>query len=116
MIKERNIAMCIILSFVTCGIYLLYWIFCLAEETNTAAGAEGTSGIMVIVLGTVTCGIYYLYWAYKQGEKLDTAKQNRGMETSDSKILYLILYIFGLGIVSLALMQNELNKLATANN
>lgn len=38
MIQQRNIAMCIILSIVTCGIYGLYWYACLTNDTNTAAG------------------------------------------------------------------------------
>lgn len=41
MIQQRNIAMCIILSIVTCGIYGLYWYACLTNDTNTAAGTDG---------------------------------------------------------------------------
>lgn len=115
MIKERNIVMCIVLSLVTCGIYGLYWFICMTDDANTVSGAEGPSGIVAILLTLVTCNIYQLYWGYKQGEKLDTAKQNRGMEASDSKILYLVLCLF-IPIVAWALIQNELNKFATANN
>ena len=67
---------------------------------------------MALLLTIVTCGIYGLYWAYKQGEKIDAAKANRGVPSSNSGILYLILSIFGLGIVAWALMQNELNQMA----
>ena len=112
MIKERNIAVCIILTIVTCGIYGLYWIICLNNDANTASNTFGTSGGMVLLLTIVTCGIYGWYWVFKQGEKIDAAKKSRGMDSSNSGILYLILCIFGLGIVAYALMQNELNKLA----
>lgn len=114
MIKERNIAVCIILSIVTCGIYALYWFVCLADETNAASGTEGTSGIVALLLTIVTCGIYGMYWAYRQGEKIDDAKSSRGLPGQDSKIVYLLLAIFGLGIVGYALMQNELNKMANS--
>ncbi|RKI79091.1 DUF4234 domain-containing protein [bacterium 0.1xD8-71] len=110
-VQERNIALCIILSLVTCGIYGLYWFVCLTEDTNAAANEEGTSGVLALVLTIVTCGIYGLYWAYKRGELLDKAKVNRGMPASNGGVLYLILYIFG-GIIAYALIQNELNKLA----
>ena len=110
-VQERNIALCIILSLVTCGIYGLYWFVCLTEDTNAAANEEGTSGVLALVLTIVTCGIYGLYWAYKRGERLDKAKVNRGMPASNGGVLYLILYIFG-GIIAYALIQNELNKLA----
>lgn len=112
MIQQRNIAVCIILSIVTCGIYGLYWMACLNNDANTASNTFGTSGGMVVLLSIVTCGIYGIYWAFKQGEKIDAAKANRGIPSSNSGILYLILSLFGFGIVAWALMQNEMNKLA----
>lgn len=113
MIERRNIAVCIVLTLVTCGIYGIYWIVCLTNDVNTVSGdVNGTSGGMVVLLTIVTCGIYGIYWAYKQGEKLDFIKNNRGIPSSNSGVLYLILQIFGFGIIAYALMQNELNKLA----
>lgn len=112
MLKQRNIALCIILSLITCGIYMWYWIVVLTDDTNQIANEPGdTSGIMVIVLSIVTCGIYGLFWAYKRGEKIDKAHQSRGEAASNGGVLYLILYIFG-GIIALALIQNEVNKFA----
>lgn len=111
MIQQRNIAVCIILTIVTCGIYGLYWLVCLTNDTNAAAGTEGTSGGMVLLLTIVTCNIYSLYWGYKQGEKLDIAKQKKGVPSSNSNILYLFLCLF-IPVVAWALMQNELNNLA----
>lgn len=112
MIKERNIVVCILLSLVTCGIYVIYWFICLTDEANAAAGEQGTSGVMALIFTLITCGIYGFYWMYKQGERIDNAKTKRGMAGGSNGILYLILSIFGLSIVSYALMQNELNKLA----
>ena len=113
MIERRNIAVCIVLTLVTCGIYGIYWIVCLTNDVNTVSGdVNGTSGGMVVLLTIVTCGIYGIYWAYKQGEKLDFTKNNRGIPSSNSGVLYLMLQIFGFGIIAYALMQNELNKLA----
>lgn len=113
MVQNRSIAVCIILSIVTCGIYGLYWFVCLTDDANTVSGdVNGTSGIMALVLTIITCGIYGWYWAYKLGEKLDTAKQQRGIPASNSGILFLILCFFGLGIVTYAIAQDQLNKFA----
>ncbi len=112
MVKQKNIALCIILSLVTCGIYGIIWFIMLTDDTNTAVGKPGTSGGMAFVLTLVTCGIYSLYWAYKQGEKLDEAKQAKGIASGNSGIVYLLLSVFGLGIIAYALMQDSLNKLA----
>ncbi|BCN30725.1 DUF4234 domain-containing protein [Anaeromicropila herbilytica] len=111
MVRNRSIVVCIILTFITCGIYGLYWYVSLANDVNTVAGVQDTSGGMVLLLTIITCGIYGLYWAYKCGEKIDIAKQNRGIASSNGGILYLILYLLG-GIIAYALIQNEINKMA----
>lgn len=113
MIQQRNIAVCIILSFVTCGLYGLYWIICLNDDANTASGTQnGTSGVTVLLLSIVTCGIYSWYWLYVQGNKIDQAKNAKGIPSNNSGILYLVLGLVGLSIIAYALMQNELNQLA----
>ena len=113
MIERRNIAICIILSIVTCGIYGLIWFVWLTDDVNKVAEEPNpTSGGMSLLLAIVTCGIYGLYWAYKQGEKLDAAAAKRGLPTSSKSIIYLLLSIFGLGIIAYALMQDELNNYA----
>ena len=61
---------------------------------------------MVIFLMIVTFGIYGLYWLYKMGQKCDYIRQVNG----SSGVLYLILGIFGLGIVADALIQDTINK------
>lgn len=112
MVKQRSIALCIILSIVTCGLYMWYWLVVLTDDTNQIAGEpEDTAGIMAFILTVVTCGIYGFFWAYKRGEKIDKAHQNRGEAASNGGVLYLVLYIFG-GVIALALIQNEVNKFA----
>ena len=44
MIQQRSIAVCIILTIVTCGIYGVYWFICLTNDANTASNTFGTSG------------------------------------------------------------------------
>ena len=91
MIKDKNIAVCIILCIVTCGIYGIYWFICLTNDANTASNTFGTSG-----------GVAFL---------IDAAKTKRGVPSSNSGVLYLILCLF-VPIVAWALMQNELNNMA----
>ena len=80
MIQKRSIPLCIILSLVTCGIYGLYWLVCLANDINTASGRDNdTSGGMVLLLSIITCNIYVLYCMYKEVEKVDEARTARGM-------------------------------------
>ncbi len=107
---NRNIALCIIFCFITCGIYGIYWFFKLNDEINSLAGEpDATSGIVVFLLSIVTCGIYLWYWLYQMGTRVDRIKQNRGVASESSHVLFLVLGIFGLGIVDYALMQSEIN-------
>ena len=113
-IRYRNVAVCILLSFVTCGLYGLYWFVCMTDEANAVSGEPDTSGGAALLLSLVTCGIYYFYWNYKMGDKLDKARAYNGVATGSLGIVFLLLSIFGLGIVSEALAQNEINKYANA--
>lgn len=112
--KERNIALCIFLSIITCGIYALYWYACMTNDAVKANNGKeyNTSGGMMILYYLITCGIYGIYWYYKMGKALYSAKQDKGMNSSDNSILYLILGILGFGIISNCLIQSELNQLA----
>ena len=110
--KNRSIPLCIILSIVTCGIYLLYWLVVLTDDLNYASGRDNdTSGALSLVLTIVTCGIYGIYWAYKMGNQLDSALEQRGMPTKNGAVLYLVLSVVGLGFVAWILMQNTINSM-----
>lgn len=113
MLKKRDIAVSTILTIVTCGIYGIYWYITLTDDVGQVSEDRSISGGVAFLLKLVTCGIYGFYWAYKMGQNIETAKRNRGVISggSDMAVVYLILQIFGLEIVNLALMQNELNKM-----
>ena len=104
--KKRNIAVAIILSFITCGIYAIYWFICLTNDSNKMSDTDKTaSGGVAFILSIITCGIYGLYWAYKLGQKV-----------RDSGIAYLLLNFFGLGIIAYCLAQSKINNYASKNN
>ncbi len=113
-VNARNLALAIVLTVVTFGIYGIIWQISLVDDLNKAARTESdTSGVMVFLFTILTCGIYWLIWNYRAGEKVNKIKQYNG-EPYDSSlsILYLLLCIFGLEIVSICLIQNEVNKVA----
>ena len=86
---------------------MLYWQYKLNDEVNDMAeDPAALGGGMVVILSIITFGIYNLYWFYKMGQKCDYIRQ----QDSYSSILYLVLGVFGLGIVSFALIQDSINK------
>lgn len=116
LVANRNIIVSIILALVTCGIYSIYWFIVMTDDAKKVSNDNnGASGGLAFVLTLVTCGIYGIYWYYKQGQRLYQAGQMYGVDIKDNSILYLILGLFGFGIVSYALIQADLNKFSNGN-
>jgi hypothetical protein len=70
-----------------------------------------------VFLTFLTCGLWGIYVAYKYPALISELQQKHGLPKSDLSLVCVILAIFGvwkvygLGLISLALMQNELNKI-----
>ena len=114
MIKRREIALAIILTIVTCGIYGMYWCVIMVDDVNKLSKNESQfSGVIVLLLSIVTCGIFALYYFYKMGDTIDRYMvENKGAAPGSKGILYLLLCLIGFSIVSMALIQNDLNTIA----
>ena len=116
--QRRNIVSVILLSIVTCGIYALYWQVVVTNEIEYALAeiSDGScrSGGLALLFSILTCGIYTIYWYYKEAKRLEILAADLGVRVSNEAWLYVILCIFGLEIVNIALMQDDLNKLADA--
>jgi hypothetical protein len=117
--KKRSIPAVVLLSLLTCGIYSIYWLIATTNEIESEIYTKGEScksGGTVFLLSIVTCGIYLIYWYYKQGERIAALQKQVGISADSKGMLYLILSIFGLGIVSDILIQDDLNKYLTQKN
>ena len=103
---KRNIVTFVLLSIFTCGIYSIYWNYLTACELNEqdSEGPPLMNFFLAFLLGFVTCGIYLLYWEYLFYKKADKVLK------TDNSLIYFILAIFGLSIVSDALVQNTINE------
>ncbi len=116
-VAKRDIAVNVILTVITCGIYGLFWFVMLTNESNSIASEteKSASGGLAIIYTILTCGIYGIYWNYKMGKKLYSAGKIYGKDISDNSVLYIVLAILGLGIVNYCLMQSDLNRFANEN-
>lgn len=111
-VKNRGIAVAIILSLVTCGIYGIIWFISMVNDVNLISNDEKSdqSGGIVFLLTLVTCGIYGIIWFYNAAKRMETAGQKYGIQISDNSVIYIVLSLVGLGIVNYALLQSDLNK------
>lgn len=111
MIQKRSLPVWIILSIVTCGIGSLVWMAGMTKDVAMLKkDVNYRTGATVVLLSLVTCGIYTLYWYYVTSQDLKTVDP----EKRDNSVVNLVLGIFGFGIVSIALMQNQINQITDA--
>jgi len=113
MVEEKNIPMYIILTLVTCGLFGMYWFVVMANDIKELKGGDKPNGVVDLLLGIVTCGIYMWYCYYQYPQHIVDIQKAKDKEVNDASVVALICGVLGLGIVSLALIQNEVNKFAT---
>ncbi len=107
----RGIALDIVLSLLTCGIYALYWQYKQMITLNAWLGRDDYSFVMWFFLGILTCGIFQIYYEYKMAKGINEIQDLNGMRVnSDLAVICLLLAIVGLGIVSVAIQQSDINS------
>lgn len=111
MMEERSVGLAILFTVLTCGLYGIYWFIKMTDEVNTLSWDHNVTGGVAFLLSMVTCGLYTIYWNYNMGKKLVKAQEKAGRPVTDNSILYLILSVFGLQIISYAIIQSEINAL-----
>jgi len=107
--SENNIAINIILSIITFGIYFIIWLYRLEvkirELNNDKRDLTGT------VLCLIFVPFYKIYWFYNREQLFVRTLHKKGQTKEDNSLVYLLLSIFGFGLIAAALMQNDFNRL-----
>ena len=111
----RSIALGIIFSLLTFGIYSLYWQYKQMKTLNGWLGRTDYRFGLWLFLSFVTCGIFALYYEYKMAVGINKIQANNGLPVSDYlAVICVLLAFFGIGIASLAIQQWEINKFYNA--
>ncbi|MHB8111102.1 MAG: DUF4234 domain-containing protein [Syntrophorhabdaceae bacterium] len=106
-----NIALDIVLTFITCGIYYFFWQARQIRAINHLLGQEKYNFWLWFLLTLVTCGLFNIYYEYYMAQGLIEAQEKHGRPKSkELPVLSLLLTIFGLSFVADAIQQNEINK------
>lgn len=111
--KNRNLAVFIILLLVTCGIYGLYWLYVATDDLEKQGQAGGQSAMIILIVSIFLPWVGYLLFGISANDNLNNIKAQRGIEQTDNKVLYIILAIVCPIIVPI-LVQAEINKLVPA--
>ncbi len=115
--QERNIAWSLILSLLTCGVYGFAWFYLIGRDLRKRLGPDGPNAGLDVFLTIMTCGLWGIYAAYRYPTLIDQIERQTGLQESRLSLTCVLLSVFslwkvyGLGLISLALMQNQLNKI-----
>lgn len=95
---DRSLLIFILLSLVTCGIYMYIFLYYMIKDVNTACAGDGdeTPGLLLyVLLSLVTCGIYSYIWVYKLGDRLARNCQRYGYTVTENGTTVLLWFLFG---------------------
>ncbi len=109
--ERREPVQVVIFLFLTCGLYGIWWWYTVITEIKNALNRQDINPGTEIVLALVTCGLYGIYLYYKYPQLMLEMQDRAGRPRNDISMTSLLLAIFGLGIVSIAIMQSELNNI-----
>ncbi len=105
-IEKRDLVKCVLLTIITCGIYGIYWGVKLGKDAVHVKDINDDGLLEVLLIIFLPFVGFYL-----AEKKLTDGLHEKGIEHNDNSIIYLVIGIFGFGIVDYILMQNDLNKL-----
>ncbi len=81
--QNRNYFVLLILTFLTLGIYGIYFQYKVIKDLNIMCAEEGdeSPGFFVYrLLSIVTCGFYPCDWIYKQANRMHSASYRYGYQ------------------------------------
>ena len=110
-IERRSIGTCIFLSFITCGLYLIYWDYLLVRNVKEVTGDNSSCASEVLCLTFIP--LYPVYWWFTRGKMMTEGLKERGISFLGNEFAYLFLSFFGMRFICRAIMQNDFNRIPT---
>lgn len=116
-VQERNSAIVLLLSVVTCGFYLIYWTYQTSEELRLQTGDESIKPGIDLLLMVISCGFWGWYVQYRNARVVHAQLVQSNPYRKDQSQVVLILNIAAMfvgvtALVAVYLVQEELNQLA----
>jgi Domain of unknown function (DUF4234) len=100
-ITRRDVILVYVLGIITFGIYFLVWMVKTKTEMNSLGAQIPTAWLLIVPIANI-------YWLYKYGEAFSTY-----VKKDNNAILWFLLFWL-VSIIMPAIVQSDLNKLATA--
>lgn len=113
-VLPHSVLTCILLDLIPVFnlFFAFYWMARLNNDARDLAGDyPSTPGWKVVLFYFLTFGLYAYYWVLKQSKRIDRIKAANGDRFNQGNgLLYTIPFLFGLGWITLAMMQSQINE------
>lgn len=120
--SKRSPVSVLVLTVVTCGVYLIYWYYSIYRDLESIMGRTptGLPFFADVLIALVTVGLWGIYVDYCISRQLLEIRTANGLNVPDSMMLVLVMdcvsiftaHIFF--IVTSAIQQDEWNKMIEA--
>lgn len=108
----HSVALGLVLTIFTLGIYNLYWNYRQMRSCNELLGRREFSWLFWLVLSILTFGLYHLYYQYQMGAAINEIQEEFDFPVTEGlPILSLVAAIVGVGVVADCIHQHELNRI-----
>lgn len=110
--------MVVVLGYLTCGLYLVYWNMKAAEVLNAVAKKEVISQPLAILSGIPCLMPVHVYYYYLAGQALGDLGKLIGKEEElkgKSALLMVLAFVHVLSPVAAMIVQGHINELYAAN-
>ena len=111
--QKRDIAVYIILSLVTCGIYFIVVSYLQLKEMEDKGITLKVPSWAVLLLNIFVSAAGGALLGYAADDGLNQLREQKGLPKEDNMILWIVLGIF-FPVITGALVQNSTNKLVDA--
>lgn len=101
--RDRSVLMVILFSFITFGIYTLYWMVSTKNEMNARGANIPTAWLIIIPFVSI-------YWMWKYAEGVGQVSKNQ----LSGPVAFLLLFL--LSIIGIAIVQSTFNQIPEDNS
>lgn len=110
---NRGVLFVVLMTVLTCGLYLVRWYFAVLGELDRAGRSPmGHSRWVDFLLCIVTLGLWGLFVDYRIAKTIAQLQEERHVtRPNDTSTIVLLLDLFGVGLIGSALQQSEINRL-----
>lgn len=110
MLTRRSVAGVVVLTIITFGIYGIWWTYVTLADLEKLSDNVSTPPILAALLFLFVSSAGGTLLAYEADTKINAIKESCGIVPTDNKILWIVLGAI-IPVVTVALVQNEINKL-----